>query len=412
MATPFPLLALSLYFLTLASFSVCGELLYEEGYTVTTILDGNKREINPHSVLPSYTTSSDLIVLDSSGSAFHTLSFRDSREGVIKKYCGNGSAGFSDGELDSAMFNKPKSFAVDLKGNLYVADKNNNVIRKVSKSGVTTIAGGYSQKPGNADGPGRNASFSDDFELNFIPGSCALIISDHGNKLIRQINLKAEDCLQDSPAVLGITSAWLLTLALGVACLFGLFAGVFIQPYVAAYGGSSKLLYSETWKLFLINLGRRVVILCFDTRSAIASSTMCAFLRRLIGLSMSYVTLMISLKKVNPKKHSPNHVSFIDNDSSCTTITKSQMYADQLQDLVSFGGGVESSDTSAKLLDQTNGTEQLGGSLCNNLGKIEKMIQCNLISFSEPMEAVTLPLLTGNSTCAVRRNQSKGDKLL
>ncbi|XP_074335192.1 uncharacterized protein LOC141672468 isoform X2 [Apium graveolens] len=410
MATLFSLLTLSLCFLTLASFSVSGALVYEDGYTVTTILDGNKRGINPYSVLPSYTTSSDLIVLDSSASSFYSLSFRDSL-GVLKKYSGKGSDGFSDGELGSALFNKPKSFAVDLKGNLYVADKNNHAIRKISQSGVTTIAGGYSQKPGRADGPARNASFSDDFELNFIPRRCALIISDHGNKLIRQINLKAEDCLQDLPPVLGITSAWLLTLALGVACLFGLLAGFFIRPYVAAYGGSNKFLYSETWKHFLINLGRRVAILCFDTKSAIASSTMSAFLMRMVRLSMSYVTLMINLKKVNSKKHSPNHVSLIDSDSSCTTITKSQMYADQLQDLVSFGGGIESSDTSTTL-DQTYGTEQLGGSLCYNLGKIEKMIQSNLICFSEPTESVALPQLVGHSTCAVRRNQGKGEKFL
>lgn len=59
--------------------SVCDERVYEEGYTVTTLLDGNKRGINPYSVLPSYTTSSDLIVLDSSASSLYTLSFRDSQ---------------------------------------------------------------------------------------------------------------------------------------------------------------------------------------------------------------------------------------------------------------------------------------------------------------------------------------------
>lgn len=118
---------------------------------------------------------------------------------------------------------------------------------------------------------------------------------------------------------------------------------------------------------------------------------------------------MISLKKVKQKKHSPNHVSFIDDDSSCATITKSQMYADQLQDLVSFDGGIESSDTSTKLLDQTYGTQQLGDSFC---GKVEKMIQCNLICFSEPTESVAVPQLMGNSTCAVMRKPSKGDRLL
>lgn len=59
--------------------------------------------------------------------------------------------------------------------------------------GVTTIAGG-SKTPGHVDGSGRNASFSNDFELAYIPERCALMICDHGNKLVRQINLKSEDC--------------------------------------------------------------------------------------------------------------------------------------------------------------------------------------------------------------------------
>lgn len=64
------------------------------------------------------------------------------------------------------------------------------IFNNVKFLGVTTVAGGYSQKPGHEDGPARNASFSDDFELTFIPESCALMISDHGSKLLRQINLK------------------------------------------------------------------------------------------------------------------------------------------------------------------------------------------------------------------------------
>lgn len=64
--------------------------------------------------------------------------------------------------------------------------------------GVTTIAGGYIQKTGKADGPAQNASFSDDFELAFDPQRCALLISDHGNRLVRQLDLKAEDCAGSS----------------------------------------------------------------------------------------------------------------------------------------------------------------------------------------------------------------------
>lgn len=70
--------------------------------------------------------------------------------------------------------------------------------------GVTTIAGGYSKKPGRGDGPAQSASFSDDFELAFVPEICALLISDHGNQLLRQINLKTEDCHSNS----GNLCAW------------------------------------------------------------------------------------------------------------------------------------------------------------------------------------------------------------
>lgn len=55
----------------------------------------------------------------------------------IKKLSGNGDAGYKDGDLGSAMFNKPKSFALDSKNNIYVADKTNHVIRKISKSGIS-----------------------------------------------------------------------------------------------------------------------------------------------------------------------------------------------------------------------------------------------------------------------------------
>lgn len=63
---------------------------------------------------------------------------------------------------------------------------------------MTTIAGGYSQKAGRTDGPARDASFSNNFELTFIPQRCALMISDIGDRLVRQISLKAADCTRHS----------------------------------------------------------------------------------------------------------------------------------------------------------------------------------------------------------------------
>lgn len=59
-------------------------------------------------------------------------------DSAIKRFVGNGSSGYSDGDLDSGvvMFNKPRSFAVDLRGNVYVADKMKRTIRKITTSGT------------------------------------------------------------------------------------------------------------------------------------------------------------------------------------------------------------------------------------------------------------------------------------
>lgn len=58
-------------------------------------------------------------------------------ESVVQRLAGKGTAGFADGDLGSAVFNSPKSFAIDLKGNIYVADKGNHVIRKITHSGMS-----------------------------------------------------------------------------------------------------------------------------------------------------------------------------------------------------------------------------------------------------------------------------------
>ncbi|KAK4358225.1 hypothetical protein RND71_023835 [Anisodus tanguticus] len=160
---------------------VLGEVIFEDGYSVSTVIDGNKLKINTHSIIP-VSGDTNFIVLDSSASTFYTLSYNKDSDLSIRKLTGTG-IGYVDGSLDKAKFNKPKSFAVDSKGNIYVADiKNKHAIRKISKSGVTTIAGGNSLKPGRADGPGLNASFSDDFELSFVPERCTIMISDHGSR--------------------------------------------------------------------------------------------------------------------------------------------------------------------------------------------------------------------------------------
>jgi sugar lactone lactonase YvrE len=78
--------------------------------------------------------------------------------GVITTVAGNGTEGFSgdNGPAISAQLNGPQGVAVDSAGNLYIADKGNSRIRKVSNGVITTVAGngtpGYSGDNGPATG--------------------------------------------------------------------------------------------------------------------------------------------------------------------------------------------------------------------------------------------------------------------
>jgi VCBS repeat-containing protein len=60
----------------------------------------------------------------------------------VSTLAGSGTSNYSDGTGDSASFSAPGSIVSDSSGNLYVADGDNNVIRKVTMAGVvTTFAG-------------------------------------------------------------------------------------------------------------------------------------------------------------------------------------------------------------------------------------------------------------------------------
>jgi len=101
----------------------------------------------------------------------------------------SGVTGLQNGSGTGAQFYTPCGTVIDSAGNLYVADLDNNVIRKVTAAGaVTTPYGSLSGTAGSTNSNGNNALFNLPRDLTF-DSSNNLYVSDEGNNLIRKINL-------------------------------------------------------------------------------------------------------------------------------------------------------------------------------------------------------------------------------
>src|SRR5260370_388007 len=70
-----------------------------------------------------------------------------------------GGPGSADGTGSDARFSFPFGVAVDTAGNLYVADTDNDTIRKVTPVGVVTTLAGLAGSFGTTDGTGSAARF-------------------------------------------------------------------------------------------------------------------------------------------------------------------------------------------------------------------------------------------------------------
>jgi sugar lactone lactonase YvrE len=84
------------------------------------------------------------VALDSAGNLYIAeIRIRKVSGGVITTVAGTDTQGYSgdNGPATSAQLNQPSAVAVDSAGAIYIADTNNNCIRKVSGGVITTIAG-------------------------------------------------------------------------------------------------------------------------------------------------------------------------------------------------------------------------------------------------------------------------------
>src|SRR6185369_15024105 len=109
---------------------------------------------------------------------------------TISNFAGNGAAGYAGdtGPATQAKINRVVGLATDAAGNVYMADQNNNVVRKVDTSGtITTFAGTGAQGFSGDNGPATQALLNGPLGVCVAP-SGVVYVNDQGNHRVRAIS--------------------------------------------------------------------------------------------------------------------------------------------------------------------------------------------------------------------------------
>jgi YD repeat-containing protein len=139
-------------------------------------------------------------------------------DGIITTVAGNGTQGYSGdgGPATAAQFNYPHGLAVGPDGSLYIADTDNNRIRRVGPDGIiTTVAGNGTAGYSGDGGPATSAALNTPYGVTVGPDG-TLYISDSINDAIRRVGPDGVITTVAGPGISGVvgdggpaTSAWL-----------------------------------------------------------------------------------------------------------------------------------------------------------------------------------------------------------
>lgn len=107
------------------------------------------------------------------------------RVAVVTTVAGSICKGYIDGSASDARFDSPKGLGVDRMGNVFVADYQNHVIRKIDVNGQVTSFAGCGER-GYRDGASLHASFT--FPTSCLVRDNTILVAETGTHAIRKID--------------------------------------------------------------------------------------------------------------------------------------------------------------------------------------------------------------------------------
>jgi sugar lactone lactonase YvrE len=160
-----------------------GDVTTLAGANEAKLLDGmgdQARFNNPNGV--AVDAAGNVYVADSLNNAIRKVT----PAGLVSTRAGSGTALLVDDTGAKASFNNPSGVALDLAGNLYVADSGNNRIRRVTPAGVVTTLAGSGSVGGFFDGTGDKAIFNGPQGVA-MDATGNLYVADSKNQRIRKV---------------------------------------------------------------------------------------------------------------------------------------------------------------------------------------------------------------------------------
>ena len=152
--------------------------------------------------------------------------------GVVSTLAGAGGAGFTDGAAAVAQFNAPLAVAA-VGGQVYVADTGNHAIRVIAADGsVSTLAGNGAA--GFFDGAGGSAQFSSPAGIAVDGGGIAYV-ADRDNQRIRRVDSSGQVTTLAGSGIAGLANFPAAALYPATAARFNLPAGIAVAADGSVY---------------------------------------------------------------------------------------------------------------------------------------------------------------------------------